>query len=57
MGSAEPIRFRVIWGDFSHGMIQELVDAFDADEALVIAHERRPDLERPRTAFIVNDTD
>jgi hypothetical protein len=38
-------------------MIQELVDAHDVDEALVIAHERRPDLERPRTAFIVNDTD
>ncbi len=35
-------------------MIQELVDAFDVDEALVIAHERRPDLERPRTAFAVN---
>jgi hypothetical protein len=38
-------------------MAQELVEAFDADEALVIAHERRPDLERPRTAFVVNDTD
>jgi hypothetical protein len=38
-------------------MIQELVDAYDVDEALVVAHERRPDLERPRTAFVVNDTD
>jgi len=55
MGSAEPVRFRVVWGDFSHGLTQELVDAFDLDEALVIAHERRPDLERPRTAFVVND--
>ena len=38
-------------------MTQEFVDAFDADEALVIAHERRPDLERPRTAFVVDSTD
>jgi hypothetical protein len=34
-------------------MIQEFVVAHDVDEALVIAHERRPDLERPRTAFLV----
>jgi hypothetical protein len=38
-------------------MTQELVGAFDVDEALVIAHERRPELERPRTAFVINDTD
>ena len=38
-------------------MTQELVDAYDVDEALVIAHERRPDLERPRTAFVVDGTD
>jgi hypothetical protein len=38
-------------------MIHELVEAHDVDEALVIAHERRPDLERPRTAFVVNDID
>jgi hypothetical protein len=38
-------------------MIQELVDAYDVEEALVLAHERRPDLERPRTAFVVNDID
>jgi hypothetical protein len=34
-------------------MIQEFVTAYDVDEALVIAHERRPELERPRTAFLV----
>jgi hypothetical protein len=42
-----------VWGDFSKGMSQEIVLAHDVDEALVIAHERRPDLERPRTAFLV----
>jgi hypothetical protein len=49
------VRFRVVWGDVSHGMLQEIVDAFDVNEALVVAHERRPDLERPRTAFLVDD--
>jgi hypothetical protein len=42
-----------VWGDLSKGMSQEFVLAHDVDEALVIAHERRPDLERPRTAFLV----
>jgi hypothetical protein len=49
-------RFRVIWGDLYRGMEQELVVAHDADEALVIAHERRPELARPRTAFLINST-
>jgi hypothetical protein len=57
VGSAEPVQFRVVWGDFSHGMIQEFVVAYDVDEALVVGHERHPELERPRTAFVVNDTD
>jgi hypothetical protein len=34
-------------------MTQEIVEAHDADEALVVAHERRPDLARPRVAFMV----
>jgi hypothetical protein len=36
-------------------MTQELVEAFDVDEALVIAHTRRPELPRPRTAFLVTE--
>jgi hypothetical protein len=55
VGSTEPRQFRVIWGDFSHGMTQEIVEAFDVEEALVTAHERRPELERPRTAFAVDE--
>jgi hypothetical protein len=35
------------------GLDQEIVHAFDVDEALVIAHERRPELPRPRTALLV----
>ncbi len=50
-------RFRVIWGDPFRGLTQELVLAYDVNEALVRAHERRPDLPRPRTAFLVDDND
>lgn len=48
--------FRVIWGDPYRGLSQELVEAYDVDQALVIAHERRPELPRPRTAFLVSMT-
>jgi hypothetical protein len=34
-------------------LTQEIVTAFDVDEALVVAHERRPELPYPRTAFLV----
>jgi formylmethanofuran dehydrogenase subunit B len=34
-------------------MTQELVEAFDVDEALVTAYGRRPELPRPRTAYLV----
>jgi hypothetical protein len=34
-------------------MRQEIVDAFDVDEALVTAHERWPELPYPRVAFLV----
>jgi hypothetical protein len=44
----------VIWGDLYRGLDQEIVPAFDVEEALVLAHERRPELPRPRTAFLVS---
>ena len=47
--------FRVIWGDLFRGVTQEIVTAFDVDEALVVAHERHPELPRPRTAFLVTE--
>jgi hypothetical protein len=37
-------------------MNQEFVAAHDVDEALILAHERRPELERPRVAFLVTAT-
>jgi len=43
----------VLWGDFSTGLEQEIVEAFDVEEALTIAHERRPELARPRTALLI----
>ena len=57
MCAARTRRFRVLWGDPFKGMTQEIVEAFDADEALVTAHERRPDLARPRVALLVRDDD
>ncbi|MGD1013983.1 MAG: hypothetical protein ABR963_06300 [Acidimicrobiales bacterium] len=53
MSLSPPHQFRVLWGDFTKGLEQEIVAAFDVDEALVLAHERRPELPRPRTAFLV----
>jgi hypothetical protein len=43
----------VLWGDPFKGLDQEIVTAYDVEEALNIAHERRPDLARPRTALFV----
>lgn len=45
--------FRVIWGDPFRSLTQEIVTAHDVDEALVIAHERRPELACPQVAFLV----
>ena len=33
--------------------MQEIVEAFDVDEALTVASERRPELFRPQVAFLV----
>ena len=46
----------MLWGDVFKGLEQEIVLAYDVDEALVIAHELRPDLPRPRTAYLVGHT-
>lgn len=53
VGSSELSLFRVLWGDAYRGLTRELVEAHDVEEALVVAHERRPELPRPRTAFLV----
>jgi len=43
-----------VWGVLLRaGFDQEIVTAFDLEEALTIAAERRPELPRPRTAFLV----
>ncbi len=54
MSSTERVLFRVIWGDFRKGMEQQLVMAFDPEEALVVASELRPELPRPRIALLVS---
>jgi hypothetical protein len=46
--------WRVIWGAVGKpGFVQVIVEAFDVDEALVIGYELRPELPRPRVAFLV----
>ena len=48
-----PWRWLVTWGVPGRPGWQSLiVHAFDVDEALVSGADRRPDLPRPRTAFL-----
>jgi hypothetical protein len=51
VGPSGRVTFRVVWGDPFRGLTQELVVAHDVDEALALAHTRRPELPRPRTAY------
>jgi hypothetical protein len=45
----------VTWGVLARpGFVVEHVVAHDADEALAIAAERRPELERPRVALLAS---
>jgi hypothetical protein len=50
-----PYLFRVVWGNPFKGMTAEMVRAWDTDEALVTASEKRPDLARARVAFLVEE--
>lgn len=48
-----PWRWLVTWGVPGRpGWRSIVVEAFDAEDAMVIAAELRPDLPRPRTAFL-----
>jgi hypothetical protein len=48
-----PWSWTVTWGVLARpGFVVEHVVAFDADEALVLAAEQRPDLPRPLVAFL-----
>lgn len=46
-----PVKFRVLWGDPFKGMSQVIVEAHDAEEALVLAHALHPELPRSRVAL------
>jgi hypothetical protein len=49
-----PWTWVVAWGVLARpGFVVEHVDAFDADEALILAATRRPDLATPTVAFLV----
>jgi len=50
----DPVKFRVLWGDPFKGMSQVIVEAHDADEALVEAQALHPEFPRPRVALITN---
>src|SRR5271169_357853 len=48
-----PWSWIVTWGVLARpGFAVEHVTAYDADEAIVVAAERRPDLGRPTAAFL-----
>jgi len=48
-----PWSWTVTWGALARpGFVVEHVEAWDADEALVLAAQRHPELERPRVAFL-----
>jgi len=49
-----PWRWAVTWGVLARpGFVVAHVEAWDADEALVLAGHERPDLPRPTVAFLV----
>lgn len=51
---AGPWTWAVTWGVLARpGFVVEHVEAFEADEALVLGALRRPDLVRPEVAFLV----
>ena len=46
--------WRVVWGSVLRpGFMQEIVEAHDVEEALTLAALRRPELFRPKVAFLV----
>jgi hypothetical protein len=50
-----PWRWLVTWGTLlSHGFHKEIVEAFDAQDALSQARRRRPDLPPPSSAFLTS---
>ncbi len=53
-GAQGPYMWRVVWGSFLRpGFTQEIVEAYDVEQALTLAAERRPELFRPHVAFLV----
>jgi len=52
-GRSGPWLWTVTWGSLLRaGFTAEHVIAWDAEEALVVAAARRPDLARPKVAFL-----
>ncbi len=53
-GATGPFTWIVTWGVLARpGFVVEHVVAWDADEALVLAAARRPDLTRPTVALLI----
>lgn len=50
-----PISWRVVWGrSLTTSFVTEVVEAFDADEAMVEGSRRHPELLRPNFALPVD---
>jgi len=55
-GVAELHRFMVLWGQMGRpGFTTEIVEAWDPDEALVVAADLHPELHQPRVAVLAAD--
>ncbi len=53
---AELHRFLVLWGQMGRpGFTTEIVEAWDPDEALVVAADLHPERHRPRVAVLASD--
>jgi hypothetical protein len=49
-----PWKWMVLWGQPGRRLRREVVEAFDADEALVEAARRHPEWERPSVALLAS---
>ncbi len=53
---AELHRFLVLWGQMGRpGFTTEIVEAWDTEEALVVAADLHPELHRPRVAVLASE--
>ena len=51
VATSQPIAWRVVWGrSLFRGIVTEVVEAYDAHEALLVARQMHPELAPPNMA-------